>query len=71
MLFQAVRWLDSKPFNYQIVALALVFDPLGAALGYALHPQLGVDPIVGIALGLVAGSVPTSLWVLRHAQRQG
>lgn len=66
-----VRWLESKPFTHQIIILAAVLDPLGAIGGYLLHPQLGVEPLVGVAIGLVAASFPLSLWVMRHQQKQG
>jgi hypothetical protein len=65
-----LRKLDSLPFGQQILALSLVFDPLGAAIGYLVLPEvLGVEPLIGVVYGLVAASVPTSLWVMRHAQK--
>jgi hypothetical protein len=67
----ALRWLDSKPFVQQILVLSLVFDPLGALVGYTVLPGvLGVDPLVGAVYGLVAASLPTSFWVMRNAQRE-
>lgn len=68
----AIRWLDSKPFGQQIVILAMILDPIGALVGYFLLPDLiGVEPIIGLVYGLVASSVPLSLWVLRHQQKHG
>jgi hypothetical protein len=68
----AIRWLDSKPFGQQIVILAAVLDPIGALVGFLLLPDiLGVEPIIGVVYGLVASSVPLSLWVLRYQQRHG
>ncbi len=61
-------WFGSKPFEVQLVIVATVCDVTGAALGYAFHPQLGVDPIIGIALGLVAGSIPLGIWLLMNTQ---
>lgn len=67
-----VRWLDSMPFAQQLVVLSLVLDPLGAAVGYFVLPDyLGVEPIIGLAYGLVAASVPLSLWVMRYSQKHG
>lgn len=71
MTFRPIQRLESKPFGVQLVIIAMICDPLGAALGYALHPQLGVEPILGVAYGLVAASVPLSLWVLRHQMKHG
>jgi hypothetical protein len=68
----AVRKLDSMPFAQQIIVLVLLFDPLGAAGGYFVLPEvLGVEPLMGAVYGLVAASIPTSLWVMRHAQKTG
>lgn len=65
-----LRKLDSLPFAQQIMVLALVFDPLGAAGGYFLLPDLlNIDPIMGAVYGLVAASVPTSLWVMQYSQK--
>lgn len=51
------------------MVLSLVLDPLGAAGGYLLLPELiDVDPLTGAVYGLVAASVPLSFWVMRHAQ---
>ncbi|MGB9957422.1 hypothetical protein ACOZ4B_13670 [Haloferax prahovense] len=61
------RWFTSKPFAVQLVILALVFDPLGFVGGYLLGPSLGVEPIVGGAFGLVAASVPMSLFVMQRS----
>jgi len=68
----AIRWLDSKPFGQQIVILAAVLDPIGALVGFLFLPDLlGVEPIMGVVYGLVASSVPLSLWVVRHQQKHG
>lgn len=68
----AIRWLDSKPFGQQIVILAAVLDPMGALVGFLFLPDLlGVEPIMGLVYGLVASSVPLSLWVLRYQQKHG
>ena len=65
-----LRKLDSLPFAQQIMLLTLVFDPLGAAGGYFLLPDLlDVDPLMGAVYGLVAASIPTSFWVMRHGQK--
>ncbi|WP_058826622.1 hypothetical protein [Haloferax sp. Q22] len=61
------RWFTSKPFAVQLVILALAFDPLGFVGGYLLGPSLGVEPIVGGAFGLVAASVPMSLFVMQRS----
>ncbi|MCO8267998.1 hypothetical protein NKF06_15745 [Haloferax sp. AB510] len=61
------RWFTSKSFAAQLVILALVFDPLGFVGGYLLGPSLGVEPIVGGAFGLVAASVPMSLFVMQRS----
>lgn len=63
------NWLDSKPFEVQLVIVATVCDLTGAALGYALHPQLGVDPLMGVVYGLVVGTIPFSLWLLANRQQ--
>ena len=68
----ALRWLESKPFGQQIVILAAILDPIGALGGYFLLPDLlGVEPLMGLVYGLVASSVPISLWVMRHQQKHG
>ena len=59
-------WLASKPFSQQLIVVALFFDLVGATAGYALHPYLGVDPLIGVLYGLVAGSVPTVVWMQRN-----
>jgi hypothetical protein len=68
----AIRWLDSKPFGQQIVILAAILDPLGALGGYFLLPELiDVEPLMGAVYGLVASSLPLSLWVMRYQQKHG
>lgn len=64
------RWLESKPFEQQILILALVLDPLGFIAGYVLAPSLGVEPLMGGVYGLVVASAPLSMWVMRHAQQE-
>ena len=66
----AFQWLESKPFERQILILALVLDPIGFGAGYLLGPSLGFEPILGGAFGLVAASLPLSAWVMRHASQQ-
>ncbi|QSG01823.1 hypothetical protein [Natranaeroarchaeum sulfidigenes] len=56
-------WFHSKPFATRLIIVATVCDITGAALGYAFHPQLGVDPIMGVVYGLVAGTIPLGLWL--------
>jgi uncharacterized membrane protein len=70
MVVAALGWLDRKPFAVQLVILALIFDPIGAIGGYLVAPQFGIEPILGLAYGLVIASFPVSAWVLRHAQQQ-
>jgi zinc transporter ZupT len=66
----AIRWLESKPFAQQIVVLTSVLDPLGALVGFLFLPDLlGVEPLMGAVYGLVASSVPVSLWVMRYQQK--
>jgi hypothetical protein len=68
----AIRWLESKPFGQQIVILAAILDPLGALGGYFLLPELiDVEPLMGAVYGLVASSLPLSLWVMRYQQKHG
>ena len=62
------RWFDAKPFQQQIVILAVVLDPIGFFAGYLLGPAFGVDPLIGGVYGLVAASLPMSLFVMRSAQ---
>nr|WP_224337321.1 hypothetical protein [Haloprofundus halobius] len=62
------RWFESKSFSVQIVALALVLDPLGFVSGYLLAPALGVDPLMGGVYGLVAASFPMSWHVMRQSK---
>lgn len=69
MASSTVHWLQSKPFAHQILILALVLDTLGALMGYLLAPTLGVDPIMGAVFGLVAASIPMSLWITRYSQK--
>ena len=63
----AISRFQSRPLAQQLVVLALVVDPIGAALGYLLHPQLGVEPLIGVVIGLVAASAVHALWVVRNA----
>ncbi|RZH66885.1 hypothetical protein [Natrinema altunense] len=63
------RWLQSKPFQQQIVILALILDPLGFSTGYLLAPSLDIDPLMGGVYGLIAASFPLSMWVLRYASQ--
>nr|WP_224270750.1 hypothetical protein [Haloprofundus salinisoli] len=60
------RWFESKSFSVQIIILALVLDPFGFVSGYLLAPSLGVDPLMGGVYGLVAASLPMSLFVMRQ-----
>ncbi|RQG91819.1 hypothetical protein [Natrarchaeobius chitinivorans] len=64
----AFRWLESKPFERQILILALVLDPIGFAAGYLLAPSFDVTPLMGGVYGLIAASMPMSLWIM-HYQR--
>jgi|AntRauMinimDraft_4_1070384.scaffolds.fasta_scaffold00019_55 hypothetical protein len=70
MASKLADWFGSKPFEQQILVLALAFDPLGFGVGYLLGPSLGVEPLVGGVFGLVAASLPVSLLVLREAASQ-
>jgi hypothetical protein len=67
MASKLAAWFGSLTFSQQLIALALVFDPLGFGAGWLLGPSLGVEPIIGAVFGVVAASVPTSLHVLREA----
>jgi hypothetical protein len=69
MIGPIAQWFQSRPFAQQVIVLAAVFDPIGFAGGYLLGPSLGVEPLLGGALGAVVASVPTSLHVLNHAVR--
>lgn len=60
------RWFESKPFQHQIIVLAVILDPLGFATGYLLAPSLVVEPLMGGVYGLLAASMPMSLLVMRH-----
>lgn len=66
MAASPIRWLESHEFGKQIAILAAIFDPIGAVLGYALHPVLGVDAVFGVAIGLFAASWVMSAWIVRH-----
>lgn len=57
-------WLRSRPFGQQILILAVVLDPLGFAAGYLLAPSFGLEPLIGGVYGLVASSIPLSLWLM-------
>ncbi|MFC7209913.1 hypothetical protein ACFQL3_05380 [Natronoarchaeum sp. GCM10025321] len=61
-------WLDSKPFEVQLIIVATVCDLTGASLGYALHPQLGVEPLIGLIYGLVAGTFPLAIWLFQQPE---
>lgn len=67
MIRTYLNWLESKPFERQILILALTLDPIGFAAGYLLAPSLGIEPLMGGVYGLVAASLPLSFWVMRHA----
>lgn len=68
MFSTASRWLQSKPFEQQIVILALVLDPLGSLAGYLLGPAVGVDPIMGGVFGLVVARFPMSFFVMSRSR---
>jgi hypothetical protein len=61
------RWFEVQPFERQIIVLAVVLDPIGFTAGYLLAPELGVEPILGGAYGIIAASLPLSLLVMREA----
>ena len=61
------RWFESKPFQQQIIILAVVLDPIGFATGYLLAPSLGVEPLMGGVYGLIAASMPLSWHVIRQS----
>lgn len=69
MVFPGIRWLERKPFTTQLIILVAILDPLGAIGGYLLAPSFGIDPSMGVAYGLVAASMPLSLWVMRYSQK--
>lgn len=71
MIGPILQWFQSRPFAQQIILLAAVFDPIGFASGYLIGPSLGVEPLLGGALGAVVASVPTSLHVLYHTMQAG
>ncbi|RQG98342.1 hypothetical protein [Natrarchaeobius oligotrophus] len=60
------HWLRSKPFERQILILALILDPIGFVAGYLLAPSFDVDPILGGVYGLIAASMPLSMWIVRY-----
>ena len=60
------RWLNAKPFQQQIIILAVVLDPVGFATGYLIAPSVGVEPLMGGVYGLIAASLPLSLFVMRQ-----
>lgn len=60
------RWLSAKPFQQQIIILAVILDPIGFVTGYLLAPSVGIDPLMGGVFGLVAASLPLSLFVMRQ-----
>jgi hypothetical protein len=67
MASKLARKFDSVSFQAQIVVLAAVLDPLGFVAGYLLAPAFDAEPLIGGVVGLVAASVPTSLFVMRRA----
>ena len=62
-----LAWFEALSFQAQLIAVAVVCDPIGFAAGYLLAPEFGVEPILGGAYGLVAASLPLSLLVMREA----
>lgn len=66
MFRSSFRRFQSKLFGQQILILAYVLDPLGFIAGYLLAPSFGVEPIIGGVYGLVAASIPMSMFVMRH-----
>ncbi|WP_442903402.1 hypothetical protein [Halobacterium sp. KA-4] len=60
------RWFESKPFQHQIIILAVILEPLGFVTGYLLAPSLGVEPLMGCVYGLLVVSMLMSLLVMRH-----
>ena len=66
MIRTSPNWLEPKPFERRIPISALTPDPIGFAVGYLLAPSLGIEPLVGGVYGLVAASLPLSVWVMRR-----
>ena len=62
------RWFEAQPFNRQIIIAALVLDPIGFVTGYLLAPEFDVEPILGGVYGLVAASLPLSLFIMQKTQ---
>jgi len=62
------RWFEAQPFNRQIIVAALVLDPVGFVAGYLLAPEFGIEPLLGGVYGLVAASLPLSLFIMQKAQ---
>ncbi len=62
---------ESLPLVYQIIAFDFVFVPIGAALGWFAAPDLGVEPLVGLAAGGVVGTLPTALLIVKHGLEEG
>jgi putative peptidoglycan lipid II flippase len=60
----AVPALASTFFNIGSVALGLV-------LGYWLGPMLGIEPITGMAIGVVLGGALQLIWQLPSLRREG
>ncbi|WP_256392911.1 hypothetical protein [Natronoarchaeum rubrum] len=63
-------WMESKPFEQQVLISALVLDPIGFLTGYLVGPFVGLEPLYGGVAGLVAASIPLSLLVMQEAQKQ-
>ncbi len=59
-----ISWFQSKNFTFQLIILAVVFDPLGFIAGYTIAPSVGITPLYGGIAGLVGGSFVLSLHVL-------
>ncbi|WP_238709498.1 hypothetical protein [Natronorubrum halophilum] len=67
MVYNLSRWFETKPFQQQIIILAVVLDPIGFAAGYLLAPSLGVEPLMGGVYGLLVASLPMSWLVMRQS----
>jgi hypothetical protein len=63
----AIPEFKSKTLGKQILIITLISDSIGAALGYLLHPQLGVEPVMGAVYGLIGAGVVPFLWALTNA----
>lgn len=71
MVAELIRWFRTRPFGQQLMIGAVLSDVAGAALGYFLHPQVGLSLLEGIVAGVLVANIPFMVWFMQAVQARG